>query len=90
MLPVIRYTDVDAVVECVNVSAYGLGASVWSGGREAALAIAGRIDAGSVWVNTYFVVSPDIPFGGACQSGIGAELGEQGLVEFTQLKVLVG
>ncbi|NUA28591.1 aldehyde dehydrogenase family protein [Cupriavidus basilensis] len=50
---------------------------------------AGRIDAGSVWVNAHFVVSPDIPSGGAHESGIGAELGEQGLVEFTQRKVLV-
>ncbi|MGT2458961.1 aldehyde dehydrogenase family protein [Cupriavidus basilensis] len=90
VLPVIRYADVEAVIEQVNQSPYGLGASVWSSDREAALGIAHRIDAGSVWVNTHFVVSPDIPFGGARQSGIGAELGEQGLAEFTQLKVLVG
>jgi acyl-CoA reductase-like NAD-dependent aldehyde dehydrogenase len=89
VLPVIRYTDLEAVVATVNASPYGLGASIWSSNRDAAREVALRIDAGSVWVNTHFPVSPDVPFGGARQSGIGVELGEHGLAEFSQLKVLV-
>lgn len=89
VLPIIRYRDVDAAIASANASPYGLGASVWSSDRDAAIAVAQQIDAGSVWVNMHFPVSPDVPFGGARQSGIGAELGEQGLIEFTQLKVMV-
>ncbi|SCX72569.1 aldehyde dehydrogenase family protein [Variovorax sp. EL159] len=89
VLPIVRFTDLEAVVATVNASPYGLGASVLSSDRDAAREVALRIDAGSVWVNTHFPVSPDVPFGGARQSGMGVELGEQGLAEFSQLKVLV-
>ncbi len=88
VLPVVRYTDLDAVVAHINASPYGLGASVWGSDTTALRAVAQRIDAGSVWINKHFPVAPDVPFGGARQSGIGAELGPQGLLEFTQLKVV--
>ncbi len=88
VLPIVRYTDIDSVIETVNDSPFGLGASVWGNNQNAAHEIALRIDAGNVWINTHFPVAPDVPFGGARQSGIGVELGDQGLAEFTQLKVL--
>ena len=46
------------------------------------------MDAGTVWVNKHVDLAPNIPFGGAKQSGIGVELGEEGLAEFTQLQVI--
>jgi acyl-CoA reductase-like NAD-dependent aldehyde dehydrogenase len=88
VLPVLRYTDLDAVIGRVNDSPYGLGASVWGSDSAALQAVAQRIEAGSVWINKHFPVAPNVPFGGARQSGIGAELGAQGLLEFTQLKVV--
>lgn len=88
VLPVVRYTDLDAVIDRVNTSAYGLGASVWGRDPQQAHQVALRIDAGSVWINKHFPVAPNVPFGGARQSGLGAELGTQGLLEFTQLKVV--
>ena len=88
VLPVVRYSQLDEVLARINASPYGLGASVWGRDEAALQSTVQRIDAGSVWINKHFPVSPDVPFGGARQSGIGAELGSQGLLEFTQLKVV--
>jgi acyl-CoA reductase-like NAD-dependent aldehyde dehydrogenase len=46
------------------------------------------MDAGTIWINKHAELDPAIPFGGAKQSGLGNELGEEGLAEFTQLKVI--
>jgi acyl-CoA reductase-like NAD-dependent aldehyde dehydrogenase len=50
--------------------------------------VAARIETGTVWINTFLDVSPDISFGGAKQSGIGTELGQEGLEAFTQVKII--
>ena len=47
-----------------------------------------RLDAGTVWVNKHAELDPGIPFGGAKQSGVGTELGREGLEEFTQRRVV--
>jgi acyl-CoA reductase-like NAD-dependent aldehyde dehydrogenase len=52
--------------------------------------IAKRLDAGTVWINKHAELVPGIPFGGAKQSGIGVEFAEEGLLEFTQLKIVSG
>lgn len=88
VLPIVKYDNIDDVIDTVNASPFGLGASVWGTDQDAVMNIATRIDTGSVWMNKHFPVAPNVPFGGARQSGIGAELGAQGLLEFTQLKVL--
>lgn len=88
VLPVIKYRDLDDVVARANNSPYGLGGSVWSKDLEQAYALAEQMEAGTVWINQHADLSPAIPFGGARQSGIGTELGEDGLAEFTQLKVI--
>ena len=48
----------------------------------------GRIDAGTVWVNQHLDMRPHIPFAGAKQSGIGVELGWEGLAQFTQTTII--
>ena len=88
ILPVLRYTDLDDAVARANDTEYGLGGSVWSADRERAFAVAARIDAGTVWVNQHLDMRPDIPFGGAKQSGVGVELGLEGLGEFTQATII--
>ena len=50
--------------------------------------MAEKIESGSVWINKHGDLQPHIPFGGAKLSGVGAELGEEGLNEFTQIQVL--
>lgn len=88
ILPVIRYTDLDDAVQRCNDSGYGLGASVWSGDAARARLVARRLEAGTVWINKHADIAPHIPNSGAKQSGFGAELGEEGLAEFTQIQVL--
>jgi acyl-CoA reductase-like NAD-dependent aldehyde dehydrogenase len=46
------------------------------------------MSSGTVWVNKHADLAPNIPFGGSGQSGLGSELGEEGLAEFTQLQVI--
>lgn len=88
VLPVMKFTEDSEVVERANASSWGLGGSVWSSDLDKAYALAEKMDAGTVWINKHAELDPGIPFGGAKQSGIGKELGEEGLQEFTQLKII--
>jgi acyl-CoA reductase-like NAD-dependent aldehyde dehydrogenase len=88
VLPVLRFTDIDDVVARANDTDFGLGGSVWSSDRERAFRVATRINSGMVWVNKHLDVGPDTPFAGAKQSGIGVELGREGLEEFTQATII--
>jgi len=88
VLPVIKYSDPEDALARANASPYGLGASVWSSDPDRAMALAERMDAGTVWINKHSELAAHIPFGGAKESGIGVEMGEEGLAEFTQLQVI--
>jgi acyl-CoA reductase-like NAD-dependent aldehyde dehydrogenase len=88
VLPVMRFSNIDDVIARANDTDYGLGGSVWSSDRERAFQVATRINSGMVWVNKHLDVGPDIPFIGAKQSGMGAELGQEGLEAFTQATII--
>jgi acyl-CoA reductase-like NAD-dependent aldehyde dehydrogenase len=88
VLPVLRYDDIDTVIARANASEYGLGGTVWGEDVSAAMAVARRIDSGTVWVNQYLAIDPNVPFRGARHSGIGVELGEEGLHEYTQAHIV--
>jgi len=88
VLPVIRFSDAEDALARANNSEYGLGGSIWSPDLNAAYDLATRMESGTVWVNKHADLAPNIPFGGAKGSGIGVELGEEGLAEFTQLQVI--
>ncbi|KAF3764032.1 aldehyde dehydrogenase [Cryphonectria parasitica EP155] len=79
ILPVMRWTDEKEVISRVNAVEAGLGASVWSSNIEKATEIADALEAGSVWINNHFQVSPNMPFGGHKASGIGMDWGVVGL-----------
>jgi len=87
-LPIIKYSDIDDAVSRANASPFGLGASVWSADAEQALAVAARLDAGTVWVNQHCAIDPSIPFPTRKKSGMGFEAGREGLLEYCNLKVL--
>ena len=88
ILPLIKFSDPDDALRRANATPYGLGASVWSSDKEAAYDLATQMEAGTVWINKHLDILPYVPFGGAKNSGIGRELGEEGLAEFTQLQVI--
>src|SRR4029077_20227463 len=88
VLPVLRFTDIDDVVARANDTDFGLGGSVWSSDRERAFQVATQVNAGMVWVNKHLDGGPDTPFAGAKQSGIGVEMGREGLEEFTQATII--
>lgn len=88
ILPVLRYSDLDDAIARANDTDFGLGGSVWSSDRDRAFGVAARINAGTVWVNKHLDVGPDTPFAGAKQSGIGVEMGQEGLEEFTQATII--
>lgn len=77
-LPIIRYSDVEDAVTSANRLDVGLGGSVW-GDRDEARAVAARVQAGTVWINSHGGVHPMIPFGGVKGSGYGLEFGIEGL-----------
>lgn len=84
VLPVLSYRDLDNAIARINASPYGLGGSVWSADFERALAAAERIESGTVWINQHLAIDNSIPFRGAKQSGLGGELGQEGLHEYSQ------
>ena len=88
VLPVLKYNDLDDVIERANNSEYGLGGTVWGKDLDRAMAVAKRIDSGTVWVNQFLAIDPTIPFRGSKQSGMGGELGEAGLHEYTQPHII--
>jgi acyl-CoA reductase-like NAD-dependent aldehyde dehydrogenase len=88
VMPVLKYSTIDEVIARANSSEYGLGATVWSASTERALAVAERLETGTVWINKHLDLPPSVPYGGVKQSGYGVELGQQGLEEFTQMRIV--
>ncbi len=88
VLPVLKYSDIDDVIARANDSDMGLGGTVWGKDLVRATAVAKRIDTGTVWVNQYLAIDANIPFRGTKQSGLGGELGEAGLHEYTQAHII--
>ena len=88
VLPLIKFSDAADAVARANASDYGLGGSIWAKDAERAWGLAAGMESGTVWINKHADLQPHLPFGGAKLSGVGSELGEEGLKEFTQVQVL--
>jgi acyl-CoA reductase-like NAD-dependent aldehyde dehydrogenase len=85
-LPVLPFDGVDPLVEQLNNEWAGLCSSVWTSDRDRAARLARVLRTGTTWVNNHNAVAEDdrAPFGGFRRSGIGRELGVEGLLEFTE------
>ncbi|ALG60477.1 MULTISPECIES: aldehyde dehydrogenase family protein [Citromicrobium] len=88
VLPLLKWKDVDDVVQRANDTEYGLAGAVWSADIEQATATAHRLDTGTVWINQCLQSTPFTPLAGAKQSGFGQENGVAGLLEFTRPKAV--
>lgn len=87
-IPVLRYHDLDDAIARANATDQGLGASVWTSDPEQALAVAQRLQAGTVWINQHGTLNPAVPFGGIKGSGYGMEFGREGLKAVSAPKVI--
>jgi betaine-aldehyde dehydrogenase len=83
---VMRYRELDEAIELANDSSFGLTAGIWTNNLDAAHTCARRLNAGTVWINVWNKSFPEIPVGGNKDSGVGRELGIEGLEEFTTVK----
>jgi aldehyde dehydrogenase (NAD+) len=86
VLSVIPFSDEEEAISVGNDVVYGLAAGVWTQNMRRALLMSERLQAGTVWVNTYRAVSYLSPFGGYKRSGIGRENGQEAIKEYLQLK----
>uniref|UniRef100_A0A0B7KI33 aldehyde dehydrogenase (NAD(+)) n=1 Tax=Bionectria ochroleuca TaxID=29856 RepID=A0A0B7KI33_BIOOC len=85
---IITFKTEEEAIRVANNSSYGLGAALFTTDVERAHRVAGRLEAGMVWVNSSNDSDFRVPFGGVKQSGIGRELGEAGLAAYTQIKAV--
>ncbi|MDJ0509297.1 MAG: aldehyde dehydrogenase family protein [Crocosphaera sp.] len=88
VMSIIKFKDIDEVIQRANNTMYGLAAAIWTQDISKVHRIAHGLRAGTVWVNCYDVFDAAAPFGGFKQSGIGRELGEYGLQQYTEIKTV--
>jgi aldehyde dehydrogenase (NAD+) len=86
VLAVLPFEDEEEAAQIANGLPYGLAAGVWTENISRALTMAKRLEAGTVWVNTYRAVSYMAPFGGYKRSGLGRENGMDMIKEYLQTK----
>ncbi|KAI4595436.1 hypothetical protein KJ359_006781 [Pestalotiopsis sp. 9143b] len=87
IVPVMKWKDEDEVIRRANDTLTGLGGAVWSNDLERARAIADRIEAGTVWINSFEKPLPQAHLSGYKQSGVGGEWGSEGLMAYCKPQV---
>lgn len=88
VMNILKFKDVDEVIQRGNKTFYGLAAAIWTKDITKAHRLANSLRAGTVWVNCYDVFDAAAPFGGFKMSGIGRELGEYALSLYTEVKTV--
>lgn len=88
VLPIVKFSDIDEVIQRTNNTSFGLGGSVWSKDIEKAKHIASQMETGTVWINSHSDLSPAAAFGGWKLSGLGYSFGLDGLLLFTHKQAI--
>jgi aldehyde dehydrogenase (NAD+) len=88
VMSVLKFKNVDEIIQRANRTNFGLAAAVWTRDIAKAHKLAAGIRAGTVWINCYDVFDAAAPFGGFKESGLGRELGEAGLQNYTETKTV--
>jgi aldehyde dehydrogenase (NAD+) len=88
VMSVLTFKDVDDIAARANKTIFGLAAAIWTRDIRKAHALAHKIRAGTIWINCYDVFDAAAPFGGFKMSGLGRELGEEGLRPYTETKTV--
>jgi aldehyde dehydrogenase (NAD+) len=86
VLATLKFKDAEDGIAKANATVYGLAAAVWTRDVSKAHRIARAVKAGTVWVNTYNLYDPSLPFGGFKESGFGRDQGKDALEKYTQTK----
>ena len=81
-----KFKTEEDVIKAANTSTYGLAAAVHTMNLNTAIRVSNELKAGTVWINQYNILPHNVPFGGYKESGIGRELGEAALANYTQTK----
>ena len=89
VMNIMKFKDIDEVIDRGNKTFYGLAAAVWTRDVKKALRMSNALRAGTVWVNCYDIFDAAAPFGGFKRSGIGRELGEYALSMYTEVKTVI-
>jgi aldehyde dehydrogenase (NAD+) len=89
VMNIMKFKNIDEVIERGNRTFYGLAAAVWTKDIQKALRMSNALKAGTVWVNCYDVFDAAAPFGGFKMSGIGREMGEYALQQYTEVKTVI-
>jgi len=88
VIPIIKYSSIDAAIARANALDVGLGGSVWGDDADEASSYAARLECGTAWVNQHGGLHPLAPFGGVKSSGLGVEFNVDGLKEYTSIQVV--
>jgi 1-pyrroline dehydrogenase len=86
VISVQRFSDEDQAVSWANDVVYGLASSVWTKDGARGLRVARRLQFGAVWINTHFMITPEMPHGGYKESGYGKDMSMYSLEDYTQIK----
>ena len=84
----ITVKDETEAINLANASRYGLGGNIWTKDIDKGIALAKKINSGSVFINSMVKSDPALPFGGVKKSGYGRELSKQGIMEFVNVKTI--
>lgn len=84
VLVVTKFSTEEEAIELANSTTFGLGAALFTGDAKQSARVPPLIEAGTVWVNQYAILHNSVPFGGFKMSGIGRELGQAGVEEYTR------